>query len=174
MAPVTGEKHATQRNMTAKPDRRGVRVTSGALALPRCPVVAGLHQGLMTPTNFHCPNQRAFVTDANFDSGQSLLLLGPIASQANVTQAWPKCQSTNATWANFWSGLSLEGNNNFSFYERCFMKKLLISSMSFASLKSAINFFSLRPDNIVQYLDISSAIICLETRVFESVLYSER
>ena len=42
------------------------------------------------------------------------------------------------------------------------MNKLLISSMLFVSLKSTINFSSLRPDNSIQFLDTSSIIIGLE------------
>ena len=42
------------------------------------------------------------------------------------------------------------------------MKKLLISSKLFISLKSTINFTSLRLDNSIQFWDISSVIIGLE------------
>ena len=42
------------------------------------------------------------------------------------------------------------------------MKKLLISSMLFVSLMNMINFTSLRLDNFIQILDISSAMIGLE------------
>ena len=42
------------------------------------------------------------------------------------------------------------------------MKKLLISSKLFIFLKSTMDLFSLKPDNFVQFLDISSVIINLE------------
>ena len=42
------------------------------------------------------------------------------------------------------------------------MKKLLISSKLFVLLKSTIKFLSLRPDNFVQFLDLSYVIIGLE------------
>ena len=53
------------------------------------------------------------------------------------------------------------------------MHKLLISSMLFVSLMSTINFTSLRLDNSIQFLDISSVIIGLEL-VSESLLDSQR
>ena len=47
-------------------------------------------------------------------------------------------------------------------FQQLFMKKLLISSKLFVSLMSTVNFFSLRPDNFIHFLDIASVIIGLE------------
>ena len=53
-------------------------------------------------------------------------------------------------------------------FQYLFMKKLLISSKLFISLKSTMDLFSLRPENFVQFLDVSSVIIGLEF-VFSSL-----
>ena len=47
-------------------------------------------------------------------------------------------------------------------FQFLYMKKLLISSMSFVSLMSTINFSSLRLDHFIQLSNTSSVIICLE------------
>ena len=47
-------------------------------------------------------------------------------------------------------------------FQQLYMKKLLISSKLFVSLMSTINYTSLRLDNSIQFLNISSVIIGLE------------
>ena len=51
-------------------------------------------------------------------------------------------------------------------FQELFMKKLLISSMSFVSFMSTINLTSLRLNNSTQFLDTSSVIIGLELVFF--------
>ena len=65
-------------------------------------------------------------------------------------------------------------------FQDLLMKKLLISSMLFVSLMSTINLTSLRLDNFIQLLDISSVIIGLElvflnlcSIIRENLLFSE-
>ena len=59
-------------------------------------------------------------------------------------------------------------------FQQLFMKKLLISSELFVSLMSTKNFSSLRLDNFIRLLNISSVIIDLEFVFFESLLYNQR
>ena len=47
-------------------------------------------------------------------------------------------------------------------FQQLFMKKLMISSKSFVSLMSTINFSSLRLDHFIQLLNTSSVIISLQ------------
>ena len=54
------------------------------------------------------------------------------------------------------------------------MKKLLISSKSFVSLMSTINFSLLRLDNFIQLLNTSSVEIGLELVFCESLLDDQR
>ena len=63
-------------------------------------------------------------------------------------------------------------------FQKLFMKKLLISSKSFVSLMSTINFSSLRLGNSIQFLDSSSVKIGLElvflnlcSRISENLLF---